>query len=503
MTRTFHRRAVLGLLAGGAAGAAFAQPRATPRPRPRPGGAGVLADAGPRPAPRPAIPTADELIARANLSGRVGFAAVDMETGTMLESRDPMRGMPPASSMKALTAAYAADRLGLDHRFETRLVATGPVEGGVLRGDLILAGGGDPVLGTGGLRALAEDLRAAGVTEVEGAFRVFDGALPVVGPVDPDQPEHLGYNPTVSGLMLNFGRVHFSWERTGGGYDVQMDARGGGAVPEVASSRMEVVDRAGPVYTYRDVDGIDAWTVARGQLGGGGSRWLPVRNPARYAGDVFRTLAGDAGIELPRAGVAVEAPVGAALATLRSPPLREIASDMLRYSTNATAEVLGLNATLAGGRAVSSLLASGGSMAAWAGPTLGMRRLAAWDHSGLNVESDVRAGEMAEAMRRMPEEVAALLYPFPLRGPGGGRYEVQPVDVRAKTGTLNFVSALAGRAMPPRGRPIAFAIFVADEERRAAAAARGEERPAGSRTYVARARVLQSQLIERWAKVYG
>ncbi|MGR3541046.1 MAG: D-alanyl-D-alanine carboxypeptidase/D-alanyl-D-alanine endopeptidase [Hasllibacter sp.] len=503
MHHSMPRRAALALLASGVAGGALAQPLLSPRPRPRPGGTAEARVSTMRPAARPPVPTADELIARARLTGRVGFAAVDLGTGAFLESRDHMRPLPPASSMKALTAAYAADRLGLDHRFETRLIATGPVTDGTLRGDLILAGGGDPVLDTPALADMARELRAAGVARVAGAFRVWTGALPTVGPVDPDQADHLGYNPTVSGLVLNFGRVHFSWERRGGGYDVAMDARGGEWKPGVTSSRMTVADRSLPVYTYRDADGIDAWTVARRQLGGAGSRWLPVRNPARYAGDVFRAVAAALGLELPRAGVQTAPPRGTALVTRRSPPVGELARDMLRYSTNSTAELLGLASTVAGGRRVRSLTASGGSMAAWADPALGMERLMAWDHSGLNVESGVRAGEMALAMRAMRDDVAGLMRIFPMRDANGGRYERQPVDVRAKTGTLNFVNALAGRAYPPGGRPIAFAIFVADTERRAAAEARGEEIPEGARSYAARARILQSQLIERWATVYG
>jgi D-alanyl-D-alanine carboxypeptidase/D-alanyl-D-alanine-endopeptidase (penicillin-binding protein 4) len=51
--------------------------------------------------------------------------------------------LPPASVAKALTSLYALDTLGADHRFQTRVMATGSVIGGVLKGDLILVGGGD------------------------------------------------------------------------------------------------------------------------------------------------------------------------------------------------------------------------------------------------------------------------------------------------------------------------------------------------------------------------
>ena len=66
-----------------------------------------------------------------------------------------------------------------------------------------------------------------------GRFLVAGGALPHVGEIASDQPEHVGYNPAISGLNLNYNRVNFEWKRDGGGYAVQMDARGERFVPMV------------------------------------------------------------------------------------------------------------------------------------------------------------------------------------------------------------------------------------------------------------------------------
>lgn len=101
-----------------------------------------------RPVVRPAggraatVPAVEALIAKARVGGEVGFAVADADTGTLLEVREPQRGLPPASVVKALTAAYALEHLGAAHRFETHLVATGPIQNGILTGDLVLAGGG-------------------------------------------------------------------------------------------------------------------------------------------------------------------------------------------------------------------------------------------------------------------------------------------------------------------------------------------------------------------------
>jgi D-alanyl-D-alanine carboxypeptidase/D-alanyl-D-alanine-endopeptidase (penicillin-binding protein 4) len=78
-----------------------------------------------------------------------------------------------------------------------------------------------------------------------------------------------------------------------------------------------------------------------------------------------------------------------------------------------------------------------------------------------------------------------------------------PVQVVAKTGTLNFVSSLAGYAQLPTGRVLAFAIFCADTARRAALAPEERERPEGARPYNQRAKRLQQRLIERWAALHA
>ena len=221
----------------------------------------------------------------------VGFVMADGATGRVLEAIDETLPQPPASVTKAVTALYAIEGLGGDYHFKTEIYGTAPVVDGVLDGDLVLAGGGDPNLLTDDLLALAGRLKESGLREVKGDFLVWGGALPALEEIDESQLDHLGYNPAISGLNLNFNRVHFEWKRANGDYTVTMDARSETIRPTVTIARMDIVDRNLPIYTYRDGSDIDRWTVARRALGNSGSRWLPVRNPELYAGDVFRTFA--------------------------------------------------------------------------------------------------------------------------------------------------------------------------------------------------------------------
>ena len=347
--------------------------------------------------------------------------------------------------------------------------------------------------------------RRPGCARSGAQFRLWDGAVPYTRAIDARQPEHVGYNPAISGLNLNYNRVRFEWKRGSGGYSVTMDARSRRYRPEVRVARMTISQRRGPVYSYSDGGDHDSWSVARGALGNGGARWLPVRKPAAYAAEVFATFARSHGIELDAAQPMRAAPSGEALVVHRSGPLRGILQSMLKYSNNMTAELVGMTATAARLGKPASLRASARAMSRWAGRALDLGSARLVDHSGLGDRSRLDAAEMARMLARVhgAGALGELLKPIPMRSANGGIDRGHPVKVAAKTGTLYFVSALAGYATVPGGRDLAFTILTADTDRRAGLDLSGAGRPAGARSWNIRAKRLQQKLIERWAGVYG
>ncbi|WP_299727266.1 D-alanyl-D-alanine carboxypeptidase/D-alanyl-D-alanine-endopeptidase [uncultured Tateyamaria sp.] len=496
MFSTISRRVFLSFLASGAATAALsAPPAASLRP--------VLRGAEHA---KKAVPGAEAIVAAAKLGGQVCYAVADARTGARLEGGNAKTGTPPASVAKAVTALYALNILGPGHRFTTRLVATGSVSGGVVTGDLILVGGGDPTLDTNGLAALAAALKAKGIREVRGSFKVAEGALPYVKTIDTEQPDHVGYSPAVSGVALNYNRVHFEWKRSGGAYGVTMDARSDRYRPDVYVAKMQIVDRRVPVYTYADGGRSDNWTVAKSALGNGGARWLPVRKPALYAGDVFQTLARSHGIVLKNPKVVDRAPGGTVLASHQSDDLRTILRDMLRFSTNVTAEMVGMSATAKRtGKVPANLRASAAEMNRWAKATLGTTGMRLVDHSGLGGKSKMTADDMVQALVRAHDSAVLrpILKPVAMRDEKRRILKNHPITVDAKTGTLNFVSGLAGYMTARDGRVMAFAIFAADEATRSRISKANREAPQGARSWNGRAKVMQQRLIDRWGTVYG
>ena len=151
----------------------------------------------------------------------------------------------------------------------------------MLRGDLVLAGGGDPLLDTDALGGLVRGAaRRAGSARVEGRFLVADGALPGGRRGRRRSSRRTpAYNPTISGMNLNFNRVLLE---LGAGRRRPESVRRARARFEVPVGGHRRPSRDGGRPRHRFEDGREVWTLpaAPGRRAGAAS-WLPVRAPAR------------------------------------------------------------------------------------------------------------------------------------------------------------------------------------------------------------------------------
>lgn len=500
------RRSVLaGMMAIVATPALAGGPISVPRPPPRPTAPnGPTALASPPSTSTSPIAALERnmtaLIDKAKLGGQVSVALVDPTDGHVIVGRAADLAQPPASVAKAATALYALDQLGPEYRFVTRLCATGPLRDGVITGDLVLEGGGDPELDTDGLAGLAQMLAAAGVRTITGRFVVSGGPLPEIAQIAQAQPVQAAYNPGVSGLNLNFNRVRLRWLRdqgTGqtasGAWKLALDARARHHGPEVRGITIRAEARSGPAWDYQRQANQENWSVAKTIFAAEGSVWLPVRAPRAYAGEVFQTLAASQGITLPHPQPVAGPlpPTARVLAHRDSRPLGVILREMLDHSTNLTAEVVGLTASGA-----PDLQASATAMAQHLGVAPGLV-----DHSGLGDASRISAKTMAALLARPAAMtgLAPLLDDFAIDMKA--RADRQPYAVRAKTGTLHFVSGLAGYlGRPGASSSLTFAILATDLPRRARTRTPDGSRPAGARAWAGRARQLQRELLMLWGK---
>jgi len=96
-----------------------------------------------------------------------------------------------------------------------------------------------------------------------------------------------------------------------------------------------------------------------------------------------------------------------------------------------------------------------------------------------------------------------ILKAVAMRDKRGRILKQHPIEVHGKTGTLNFVSGLAGYMTGKDGKVLAFAIFAVDDARRRRISKANREAPRGARSWNRRAKTMQLKLIERWGVLYS
>jgi serine-type D-Ala-D-Ala carboxypeptidase/endopeptidase (penicillin-binding protein 4) len=219
----------------------------------------------------------------------------------------------PASNNKVFTAIWALDELGPEYRFETDLLVTGPIEGGVLRGDVVLRGSGDPSFGypprlglslfvedpMTPLRKMAQRLSAEGVRVVEGGVigdpTVFDSVL-----VGPSWPNDTGggaaqYAPRVSGLAFQRNMIWVEASPGSGGSPPQVTLDPPVSVVPVVSS---LRNGGGRALAVRRAD-QDTVRIQGAVAGRGPHRYgIGVADPALLAADALRVALEEVGIEV-------------------------------------------------------------------------------------------------------------------------------------------------------------------------------------------------------------
>jgi len=415
----------------------------------------------------------------------VGVRVESLSTGEVIYTRESARHVMPASNMKLVTLAVAAERLGWDFRYETRLEAAGTIADGALDGDLVVVGSGDPTIGTADEMASpvfstwVGALREAGIRRINGRLVGDDDAFEdegrgagwawdylTAGYAAPSGA--LSYNENVALVRGRPGRSEGEPALVivtppGHGFDVDAEVTTGPA----GSRGTFAVSRALGTRTL----------VARGRIPSGGTeivRTTAVDNPTLY---FVRSLADT----LERYGVTVrdgawdiddlQTPLAPAARQVivrhASAPLEAIAGYLMKVSQNFYAETLlktvgressGIGTESAGRRAVRETLES------WSLPG---DAVVVYDGSGLSRYNYVTADAIVAILKRMwTQEVH--------RGPFVAALPIGAVDgtlssrmrdtalarhVQAKTGTIANVRSLSGYLDTAAGDKLVFSMI--------------------------------------------
>ena len=364
-------------------------------------------------APAPSITGLDRSIGKLTRSASLGgfsMLVIDPVSEKPVFSDQVDKARIPASVNKVITAAAALSALGPNTRLSTRAKLTGS--------DLYLVGGGDPLLrknkGENSLKALALEtisaLRARKVTNIRLFFDDFLFTGPTLGPGWKSSFPKAGIAAPVSALSVGGARV-------------------------------------------------SPGSVAR------------VSNPAKQAGQLFAKRLKKAGIEVSQVKRRQTPSRSTQLASVSSEPVRTIVEQMLRESDNDAAEVL---AHLVGKKIVGEGSFSGGARATKL--VLGQNgvstaKLQLFDGSGLSRQNKITSTTVAQVLTEMVRgdepKWSAIAAGLPVAGRTGtldSRFDTKKTRagagvVRAKTGSLTGVSALAGTVLDKSGRLLVFVMM--------------------------------------------
>jgi serine-type D-Ala-D-Ala carboxypeptidase/endopeptidase (penicillin-binding protein 4) len=421
-----------------------------------------------------------------------GVDVRSLDTGERLFEHDAGKLMMPASNMKILTLAAAAETLGWDYRYTTTLETTGAIEDGVLHGDLIVRGTGDPTINSrSGRAARVLDewigaLTAAGIRRIDGRLIGDDQAFDDEGLGAGWAWDYLqyGYAAPVGALQYNedvAALVVTPASTAGAPPIVHLDAGSGLTLLNRAVTTAEGAETTidyrrhleQPILEVRRMIAIGAKPVTRS---------VAVVNPTVFFVQSLKDALVARGIEV--SGPAVDfddvAPELATstqmhstprvLASTSSPPLREIAVVLMKSSQNLYAETLlktvgatrgGLGTIGAGQSVLRDLLK------AWKVPD---DSYVAVDGSGLSRYNYVTAETLTtvlEQMYRDPRHRDAFVATLPIAGKDGTvstrmRRTRAEGNAVAKTGSISNVRSLSGFVRTRDGEMVVFSILAND-----------------------------------------
>ncbi|HEX8605136.1 MAG TPA: D-alanyl-D-alanine carboxypeptidase/D-alanyl-D-alanine-endopeptidase, partial [Pseudoduganella sp.] len=147
------------------------------------------------------------------------IGAIVLRGDTILVSHQADQPMPPASTMKVVTAVVALEELGPVFRGRTELRSKGEIVNGVLKGDLLVRGGADMDLTEDTLRHLLEDLRTKGVRRIAGNLvldrQLFQPPRADVGKPRFDESPEAYYNVIPDALLPNMNMLRVAMDSTG------------------------------------------------------------------------------------------------------------------------------------------------------------------------------------------------------------------------------------------------------------------------------------------------
>lgn len=377
--------------------------------------------------------------------------------------------MNPASTMKLVTAWHSLNVLGAQHRVHTYWHSRAPIENGVLKGDLVWRGSGDPLLNQEDVLGMMKQLQAQGIRHIQGKL-VLDESLwqniPTALNFNDDGEAAFTVNPHPH--MLNYHVVWLQYSPNEAArwqvhpplahvtVNDDLVRRVGNGACGMLKRRLKSDWSADNVIVLR---GNVTAACAQNQLYSKGVVG------AEYAHKAFLGLWQSLGGTGAQTFSVSQSPIpaGRVLSRHASLPVSEMVNRMNKYSNNVIARSLVLLAhpqNQGDGAQALSVLRQRLTQAPW--------DTKAWvveNGSGLSRIERVSARSMSDMLKHIDQSAMQAVFrqSLPIAGIDGtlrNRLQSMRGQLFLKTGTLNGVKALAGYGVNKRGQTIALSIFI-------------------------------------------
>ena len=414
-------------------------------------------------------PAVEQALERARVPRSALVAVVhDVDARQPRLAWQPGQPVNPASLMKLLTTAAALDRLGPAWKWRTPVWLSGRVSDpgprGVLAGDVVIKGSGDPSLVVERVWLQLRRLRQAGVQRIEGDIVLDRSAFRP----EPDSPGDFDgeslrpYNVGADALLLNYKSLQLTLTP-----DIAAGVARTALEPALAGLQASatVPLSSARCEDWRGAVALDFSNPAQLRLGGsypvacGVQHWqIAYPDPATYAHRLIAALWSEVGGSLGGTVRDGLAPTGVQPSfDIPSPVLADVVRDINRYSNNVLAQqlflTLGLQQAGDGSAASSSRV-----LQAWAAERLGAdaQGLVVENGSGLSRENRVSAQALARLLGTQWRSamLPSLFASLPASGGEGSlrRSRLPTGRAHLKTGSLRDVAGVAGYVLTEGGR---------------------------------------------------
>lgn len=374
----------------------------------------------------------------------------------------------PASTAKLLSSYYIKEKLGLDSHFKTQILKNSE--------DIYLKGDSDPLLFYSHLMGLCLQMKKE-IKKFQGKFYYDETMFEPLNKIENEQKDHESYNPGISSLSSDFNLFNFYFRFN------EQDKN----LNYYFNSPLNHQFKIGAEWGFESAKDFDQWIVPQ-TLTYVGKESLPYKNPGFATAKKLQNACMKVGLELPEP-MAKKVPKDfKVLATHLSLPLIKILEQGFEYSNNLIFELLLLKASQAKNLEKAALKMKEYFIAKF---KVGKFHQSQFKNgSGLSHQTKMSAAQMLLVLEAWGDDLIPLL---PISGHKGtlvNRLFEPPMlgQVWAKTGSLDYVSTLAGHLFTQKGNDLIFIILINNNS----------QSKIGKDWWALQAKKLQDELLRSW-----